>query len=416
MFGTGRTLLRGGFGTFYDRPFDNLWQDLRSNDYVLSSFSIPGTFNYLAPIPSVLPGLAQSSPPSQFSFPNVTLVSPNLLNGRSSSYFAGVQQRVTNDLTIEVNALGTYGRNLITTDIINRPFTTADGNSVNPNLPEVNYRANQGFSNYNALTVVARYRFSRGYLQGSYTWSHYIDNQSDPLAGDFFDLSFTNINSGAGSSGQAAFTQQFNPKSDIGNSDYDQRHNLVIFSYWNLPTTLQGTKFGVLFRNWIMAGLAAFRSGLPYTVIDNTSAVILGSGAVINPRPNLINPTPVLSSPVPVPGGEQLLNPAAFAGVSDSVGNLGRNSLIGPGIYNIDLSLARYFGVRWLGESGRLMLRADAFNFLNHANLNNPDPYLGDTTFGSAQFGRLGDPSGFPAVSPLNETPREIQLMLKVEF
>lgn len=416
LFGTGRTLLRGGFGTFYDRPFDNLWQDLRSNDYVLSSFSIPGTFNYLAPIPSVLPGLAQSSPPSQFSFPNVTLVSPNLLNGRSSSYFAGVQQRVTNDLTIEVNALGTYGRNLITTDIINRPFTTADGNSVNPNLPEVNYRANQGFSNYNALTVVARYRFSRGYLQGSYTWSHYIDNQSDPLAGDFFDLSFTNINSGAGSSGQAAFTQQFNPKSDIGNSDYDQRHNLVIFSYWNLPTTLQGTKFGVLFRNWIMAGLAAFRSGLPYTVIDNTSAVILGSGAVINPRPNLINPTPVLSSPVPVPGGEQLLNPAAFAGVSDSVGNLGRNSLIGPGIYNIDLSLARYFGVRWLGESGRLMLRADAFNFLNHANLNNPDPYLGDTTFGSAQFGRLGDPSGFPAVSPLNETPREIQLMLKVEF
>jgi hypothetical protein len=54
---------------------------------------------------------------------------------------------------------------------------------------------------------------------------------------------------------------------------------------------------------------------------------------------------------------------------------------------------------------------------LNHANLNNPDPLLGDTsTFGSAQFGRLGDPSGFPAVSPLNETPREIQILLRVEF
>jgi Carboxypeptidase regulatory-like domain/TonB-dependent Receptor Plug Domain/TonB dependent receptor len=418
LFGTGRTLLRGGFGTFYDRPFDNLWQDLRSNDYVLTSFAIPGSLNYLSPISSVLSGLAQNSPPSPYAFPNVTLVAPNLLNGRTSSYFAGIQHRVTNDFTIEVNGLGTYGRNLITTDVINRQFTTLDGNSVNPNLPDVNYRANQGFSNYNALTVVARYRWSRGYLQGSYTWSHYIDNQSDPLAGDFFDLSFTNITSGSGTGGQAAFTQQFNPKSDIGNSDYDQRHNLVVFSYWNLPTVLQGTKAGVLFRGWIVSGLAAFRAGLPYTVIDNGSPVIPGDGTVINPRPDLVLPNAaVLSSPIPIPGGKQLLNPAAFAGVSDTVGTLGRNSLIGPGIYNIDLSVGRSFGVPWFGEQGRLTLRADAFNFLNHANLNNPDPLLGDTlTFGAASFGRLGDPSGFPAVSPLNETPREIQLLLRVEF
>jgi len=418
LFGNGRTLLRGGFGTFYDRPFDNLWQDLRSNDYVLTSYAIPGTLNYLNPIASVLPGLAQNSPPNPFAFPNVTLVAPGLSNGRTSSYFAGVQHRVTNDFTIEVNALGTYGRNLVTTDVINRQFTTPDGNSVNPNLPDINYRANQGFSNYNALTVVARYRWSRGYLQGSYTWSHYIDNQSDPLAGDFFDLSFTNITSGAGTGGQAAFTQQFNPKSDIGNSDYDQRHNLVVFSYWNLPTALQGTKAGILFRGWIVSGLAAFRAGLPYTVIDNTSPVLAGSGVLINPRPNLIDPTgAVLSSPISIPGGKQLLNPAAFAGVSDAIGTLGRNSLIGPGLYNIDISLGRSFGLRWLGESGRLTLRADAFNFLNHANLNNPDPLLGDTsTFGAASFGRLGDPSGFPAVSPLNETPREIQMLLRVEF
>jgi hypothetical protein len=417
LFGTGRTLLRGGFGTFYDRPFDNLWQDLRSNDYVLSSFAIPGSLNYLSPIASVLPGLAQSSPPNPYSFPNVTLVAPGLLNGRTSSYFAGIQHRVTNDFTIEVNGLGTYGRNLITTDVINRQFTTPDGNSVNPNLPDVNYRANQGFSNYNALTVVARYRWSRGYLQGSYTWSHYIDNQSDPLAGDFFDLSFTNITSGAGSKGQAAFTEQFNPKGDKGNSDFDQRHNLVVFGYWNLPTALQRTRAGILFRGWIVSGLAAFRAGLPYTVIDNGSPVIPGNGTVINPRPDLIETNPVLSNPISIPGGKQLLNPAAFAGVDDAVGTLGRNSLIGPGIYNIDLSVGRSFGVPWFGESGRLTIRADAFNFLNHANLNNPDPLLGDTTnFGAASFGRLGDPSGFPAVSPLNESPREIQMLLRVEF
>jgi hypothetical protein len=420
LFGTGRTVLRGGFGTFYERPFDNLWQDLRSNDYVLASFPIQGTFNYLSPITTVLPGLAQTSAPNTFTFPNMTLVAPNLKNGRVASYFAGIQQHVTNGFTIEINGLGTYGRNLITTDMINREFTTsntADGGRVNPNLPDVNYRANQGFSDYNALTVVARYRWSRGYLQGSYTWSHYIDNQSDPLAGDFFDLSFTDILSGSGSTQRAAFPQQFNPNSGRGNSDYDQPNNLVLFSYWNLPSALRGSKAGALFRNWAVAGLAAFRSGLPYTVIDNQSPVIPGDGVVFNPRPNLINPNPVLGNPTAVPGGEQLLNPAAFAGVSNGLGTLGRNSLIGPGIYNIDLSLSRSFGIPWFGESGRLTLRADAFNFLNHANLNNPDPLLGDTgTFGSAQFGRLGDPSGFPAVSPLNETPREIQLMVSIAF
>ncbi len=91
--------------------------------------------------------------------------------------------------------------------------------------------------------------------------------------------------------------------------------------------------------------------------------------------------------------------------------------MIGPGLYNLDLSLGRSFGIRWLGESGRLSLRADAFNFLNHANLNNPDPLLGDTqTFGTAVFGRQGRQSGFPAVSPLNETARQIQMLLRVEF
>ena len=416
LFGNGRTLVRGAFGTFYDRPFDNLWQDLRSNDYVLSQFTIQGTFNYLNPIAKVLPALAATSQPFNLTFPNVTLINPGLLNGRAYSYFAGVQQSVSNGFTLEVNALGTYGRNLITTDIINRDFTTPQGR-VNPNLPDVNYRANQGFSNYNALTAVGRYRWARGFLQASFTWSHYIDNQSDPLVGDFFDLSFTNITSGAGTGGRAAFSQQFNPLSDVGNSDYDQPLNLVLFSYWSVPSALQSTKFAPLFRGWGIAGLAAFRSGLPYTVINNASVIIPGDGVVINPRPNLINPNPVLANPVSIPGGEQLLNPAAFSGVTDTLGNLGRNSLIGPGLYNLDLSLSRSFGIPWFGESGRLTLRADAFNFLNHANLNNPDPLLGDTqTFGQASFGRLGLQSGFPAVAPLNETPRQIQMLLRIEF
>jgi hypothetical protein len=101
------------------------------------------------------------------------------------------------------------------------------------------------------------------------------------------------------------------------------------------------------------------------------------------------------------------------------LGNAGRNAFIGPGFYSLDLSVARSFGLRWLGESGRLRLRADAFNVLNHANLGNPNALLTDPpspAFGIATFSRQGAQSGFPAVSPLNETPRQIQVSVKLDF
>ena len=69
-----------------------------------------------------------------------------------------------------------------------------------------------------------------------------------------------------------------------------------------------------------------------------------------------------------------------------------------------------------LGESGRLTLRSDFFNAFNHANLNNPDARLGSPTFGQAAYGRLDYNNGFPALVPLNETPRQIQILLKLEF
>jgi hypothetical protein len=424
LFGAGRTLLRGGYGIFYDRPFDNLWENLRNNGLVVPpSLMLPGgQFNFLAPIPTVLASLPAQT--INADFPDLTLVSPHLRNGYAHSYFAGVQHRITDNFTVEVNGLGTYGRELITTDIINRDFSVNRGignpTSYNPALPEIAYRANQGFSDYNALTAVARYRASRGMVQASYTWSHTIDNQSEPLLGDFFNLDFASIQGASGSTGRAAFTEQFNPQVDRGNSDFDQRHNLVLFSYWNLPVPFAGSKFAALFRDWTVAEMAAFRSGFPYTVFG-TSTVVAGEGQLLNNRANIINPNQaVLANPVPAPGGMLLLNAAAFSEAGPSVlGNSGRNAFIGPGFYSVDVSLARSFGLRWLGEAGRLTVRADAYNFLNHANLGNPNSDFTNPpspSFGVATFGRQGTQSGFPAESPLNETARQIQLSVRVRF
>ena len=176
----------------------------------------------------------------------------------------------------------------------------------------------------------------------------------------------------------------------------------------------------MLLRNWTVGEIAAVRSGLPYTVYG-TSSAIPGEGLILNNRANIVNANQaVFANPAPVPGGVQLLNPAAFSEpAASTLGNSGRNAFFGPGFYSLDVSVARSFALPWLGESGRFRIRADAYNILNHANLGNPNNLLTDPltpAFGAATYGRQGFASGFPAVAPLNETPRQIQLSLHVEF
>ena len=346
-------------------------------------------------------------------FPSMTIVDPNLKNGYVHSYFAGIQKRFGNNLSIETDALGAYSRRLITTDIVNRDFTLASGR-LNDNLPDISYRSGQGYANYNALASIIRYRSGNVLLQGSYTWSHVIDNQSDALTGDFFNLSFTSIG-GGGASGKAAFSKQFDPNVDRANADFDQRHNFVLVAYWTAPRYFEGRKLGTLVRDWTFGGLTAIRSGFPYSLLG-TSNVTTGGGLIYNNRPDLINPAAVYTNQ-PAAGGVKLLNAAAFQNAAAStLGNIGRNSFRGPGFYNLDLSVAREFRLPKLGERMRLRIRADAFNFLNHTNLGNPDTLLTSPTFGVASFGRQGQSSGFPAISPLNETPRQIQFSARIEF
>jgi hypothetical protein len=63
-----------------------------------------------------------------------------------------------------------------------------------------------------------------------------------------------------------------------------------------------------------------------------------------------------------------------------------------------------------------LITRADFYNVLNHANLNNPSSFLGSPDFGIAQFGRQEINNGFPLLVPLNESARQVQILLRLEF
>ena len=163
--------------------------------------------------------------------------------------------------------------------------------------------------------------------------------------------------------------------------------------------------------------VAAFRSGFPYSPL--APSLFNGSGQFyFNNRPNLVSGVPeFLNTPAPGLGGVQVLNPAAFVTPpAGQLGDVGRNAFRGPGLYSTDVSVSRRFSLAPLGEAGRLTVRADAFNLLNHANLNIPNVIPGPG-FGVAQYGlQSSDSSGFPASTPFQETPRVIQLGVRIEF
>ncbi len=409
-FGKSKTLVRGGFGIFYDRPFDNLWQNVRNNR-VLLPFDIlsGGKVNYLQPISTAITLYPQGTT----DFPSLTLIDPKLRNGYSQSSFVGVQQQVSDSLTVEVNGTSALARRLITTDIVNRAFTTETypAGYPNPNLPMISWRSSQGISDYYALSTLVRYRARTLLLQAAYTWSHSIDNQSDPLTGDFFGLNFASINSG-GNGPTSAFARQYDSNGDRGNSAFDQRHNLFLLGTWMPQARLR------VARGWRFSWLAAFRTGTPYTVNGVTSDIPESGGEILSQRADLLNPNAVfLTNRVATAGGVYLLNAAAFGQPGPNApGSSGRNAFTGPGLYDLDASVAKSFQVPKLREGTTFTFRADFFNVLNHANLGNPDSLLGNANFGLSTYGRQGAASGFPAVAPLNETARQVQILLRLVF
>jgi hypothetical protein len=179
-------------------------------------------------------------------------------------------------------------------------------------------------------------------------------------------------------------------------------------------------------RNWQLSQIGAIRSGQPYTVYASgsfSSAHVIGVPGLLNyNRANLVDASALQQTMGGPNGGVLRFNPAAFADPVFALGSPGRNALTGPGLYSVDLSVSRSFAFPPFGESARVILRVDAYNAFNHANLNNPSLasssccMVNNPAFGAAYYGRLDQSSNLPVISPLNETARQLQLMLKIVF
>jgi outer membrane receptor protein involved in Fe transport len=421
----GNTVLRGSYGIFYDRPYDNLWQMVSANRQVYESWSLTGqTIASYSPLAAAAKGVLQ--PLNEYHYPQ--MFQPGIGNPMVQSSYMGVQQKLSDGFSFEVNVLASRARRLWSTDVVNRPYSlalTPAGYFNNPSAVNdsaygyIDYTANQGLSNYQAFTSTVRFRKPHLNGQASYTWSHSIDNQSDPLAGIFENFNQSNAAAKADDLIRASFTQQFDSNADRASSDFDQRQNLVFFAIYELPAPALSRIANAILRDWQISGLGALRSGLPYSAlysIDFFTRSGSTTGQLLYPHANIADPALLYSPGLPnPPGGVTLLNVAAFATTPapPTAGNVGRNAFTGPGLISADLSISRRFA---LSERGRLTLRADFYNALNHANLNNPEEYVNYPGFGQALYGREEKNSGFPLAAPFNEASRVIQLFLRLEY
>jgi hypothetical protein len=413
--GNGRTVLRGGYGLFFDRLFNNIWLDTRNNTLALGTF-LMGEFRYTIPAHDAIPGVA----PASLMASSTVAVDRGLRTPYSQSWFLGLQRQLGANTVVEVNQTGSLGRRLITTDMINRawslPLTQENPlGRYNPATGDISYHGNQGHSNYTGFQAGLTRRWSRGLqFQASYTWSHTLDVQSDPLppgAKHIADVrSFFQLFTG--------FTRQFDPSADFGRADFDQTHNLVLNVIAQAPKFRGWRRFAA---GWQAGALAGFRSGFPFTVHSTELYLPQGGGLLIHNRADFLGKDDrgqaYLHPRSNVPGGVIMLDPKPFSAPADGrIGNAPRNAFRGPGFWNADLSVSRSFPLRLLGEGGSLQFRAEFFNAFNHTNLNNPDANLESPGFGQAVFGRQGFSSSVPTASPLNEQPRRVQFALKLYF
>lgn len=271
-------------------------------------------------------------------------------------------------------------------------YLTVAGNSVPVGF--INYYARSASADYHAGFVRVEKRMGQGLaLLSSYTFSHAMTTAPQ----------FRNAG-GANGAENSPPQDSHNLAAERGLAAYHSPHRWVSSVVYDLPFGADGrwARDGVgaaVLGNWQIAGIYTLQSGFPFTVNlrGDTAGIGGGTGGILV-RPNAVpGVDPVL--PPSQRGGGMYLNTQAFtAPPAFTFGNVGRNTVIGPGYANLDLALIRTVG---FGGTRRLHLRAEAFNAFNRRNYVIVGRILNDPT-----FGRL-----------LSQTsPRQLQFGARLEF
>jgi len=230
-------------------------------------------------------------------------------------------------------------------------------------------------------------------LRGVYTYSSNLDDGSA-------------WNTSVSANTPAYVMYPGNPRLDYGPAATNIRHAAAINGTWQLPF-----HNGVLVDGWSLSGIATLQSGFPLSPQLGYNPT--GNGDTRNPvRPNL---TPGFQGPLYARTVQQWFNPAAFsAPYPGTFGNVGRDTLTGPGLSELDLAVAKSTTIR---EGLRLQFRAEFFNVLNRSNFTTPNPVVFST--GPTPKTLTTEPQVSPTagvISATATTSRQIQFGLKFLF
>ena len=354
IFGHDKTVIRAGYGIFYDGLFTNILDNTAGaspNAIAFTSTSSVG--RGIANASTVLAAAQAVANP----LGSVTTVASNLANPLTQQWNLDIQRELPGGFIVTAAYVGTRGQHLFESQAFN-PRVNA-GPRMNPNFGPVTVRDNAGDSIYHGGQLTIERKFSHGLLiHGAYTYSKLLDNGSDvfgPVGGNTINRN--------------DFAQ--NPlcqKCDRGPSIFDVRHRLVVSYIWDLPYVhgSSNVMMGILkavTRDWTISGTTTAQTGFagtPFLGVD-----VNGDASVFNDRPIIVDPSKGRFDPARY-GAPPAGNPFA--------GTVGRGSLEMPGFQNWDFAVQRAFKMPiWKLEGQALTLRGEAYNVFNHPNLGIPD-------------------------------------------
>ena len=389
--GDGKWAVRGGFGIFYDRTLNGIWeQNAFTDPPLVQTTTINNTpSSSLNLFDSPLGGQLAGAPLGPTHL--VTTGTPAFKVPSYLDYNLSVQHQIMPNTVLEVGYVGTKGTHLLGDVDMNQP-TVADRladptSDVNVIRPFVGYgaiiaRIPAFTSNYNSLQVSLNRRFSRGLtLEVGYTWSKLLTTNPQDRSLATYDT--------------------YDYKQSYGPSTLNTPQMLVVSYVYDLPFyRSQSGLAGRVLGGWEISGITTIQSGQSTTITQGTDPFgaapgglgMLRSGSTVQIRADQIG------DPNGPKTAAEFFNTAAFATAVGAFGTSRPGAILGPGLQVWDLSLIK--NIRFAERVG-MQLRLETFNTFNHGNPSSIDTNVGDGNFG--------------AVTGWHD-PRNVQIGVKINF